>query len=199
MNRPTVYTLEQMEYMQDFIEGTFGNGGEGCVGHEIDSEYVHTDVAMVTTPEGYRCYATFGMGSREMDSPIPHLTRAELVMFASSKVEWSSEETIVIGNELQWLSKVPFRDETWVGPGHTLTASKEFRDAFGFDAFALDVIAGNDFPELGEVLFLVVIPIYQQEREKMMRENTLDVLNLLEERFGDEIYLADSGRGELVT
>ena len=39
----------------------------------------------------------------------------------------------VIATELQGLIKVPFRDRTWLGPGH----SEPFRKTFGFEAFAL--------------------------------------------------------------
>lgn len=197
MKRPIHYTLEQMEDVQNFIAETFGNGDEGLVGHEIESEYVHSDVAVVTTTEGSRCFATFGVGAREMNSPIADLARAELVMFASPEVELSGEKALVIASELQWLSKLPFRNNTWLGPGHTVTTSDHFQKTFGFDAFALDVIACSEFRELGRILFLMAIPVYQKEREKMMQGNTMDVLEQLEEKFGEEIYYADSGRDKL--
>ena len=198
MKFPIQYTLKQMEDVQNFIEDTFGNGGDCLVGHEIESEYVHSDVAVVTTAEGTRCFATFGMGAREMNSPIADLARVELVMFASSEVASTSKAALAIASELQWLSKLPFQNDTWLGPGHTVTASDYFRKTFGFDAFALDVIAVPEFQEMGKIMFLMAIPIYQKEREKMMRENTMDVLEQLEEKFGVALYYADTEREPLV-
>lgn len=193
------YTLEQMDAVQEFINKSFGDGGEGLVGHEIKSEYVHSDVAVVTAKEGSRCFATFGMGAREMNSPLAAdgLGRAELMMFGSADMELTGEEALAVASELQWLSKIPFRNDTWLGPGHTVPASDNFRKTFGFDAFVLDVIAAQDFEELGKILFLAAIPIYEGEREAMMRGSSLDVVERMEEAFGDEIYYADSRREEL--
>lgn len=197
MKLPVYYTPEQMDQVLEFINQSFGNGEEGLVGHEIESEYVHTDVAVVTTDEGCRCFATFGMGAREMNSPFPNLARAELVMFATEDMKVTGEEALVIASELQGMSKLPFENDTWLGPGHTVPASSRFCDTFGFDAFALDVIAASDFQDLGKVLFLAAIPIYNGERKTMMKRNTLDVLEQLEEEFGVGMYFADSYRMEL--
>ena len=194
MQTTTYYTEEQMDAVLNFIQKSFSNGEEGFVGHEIESEYVHTDVAVVTAKEGSRCYATFGMGAREMNSPVAHLARAELVMFASPEMELTGEEALVIASELQYLSKIPFHNDTWLGPGHTVPASQHFRKTFGFDAFVLDVVAASEFEDLGKVLFLMAIPIYQKEREKMMSGNTFEIMDVLLEEFGDALYYADSGR-----
>lgn len=199
MKVPIQYTLEQMEEVQKYIANTFGNGADGLVAHEIESEYVHSDVAVVATIEGSRCFATFGMGAREMNSPIADLARAELVMFTSSEVAPTSTAALAIASELQWLSKLPFRNDTWLGAGHTVTASDYFQKTFGFDAFALDVIAVPEFQDMGKIMFLMAIPIYQKEREKMMRENTMDVLEQLEEKFGVTLYYADTRREPLVS
>ena len=199
MKNPTYYTEEQMDEVLEFIQKCFGNGEECLVGHEIESEYVHTDVGVVTANEGSRCFATFGMGARKMNSPIAHLARAELVMFASPEIELTGKEALIIASELQYLSKIPFRNDTWLGPGHTVPASQYFHKTFGFDAFVLDVVAASEFKEIGKVLFLMAIPIYQGEREKMMQESFVNVLEQLETRFGDAIYYADSGREPLVS
>ena len=197
MKNPTYYTEEQMDEVLEFIQKCFGNGEECLVGHEIESEYVHTDVAVVTTDEGCRCFATFGMGAREMASPIPHLARAELVMFATEEMKVTGEEALVIASELQGMSKLPFENDTWLGPGHTVPASSRFCDTFGFDAFALDVIAASNFQDLGKVLFLAAIPIYKGELKAMRKRNSLVVLEQLEEEFGVGMYFADSYRMEL--
>ena len=40
MNFPVLYTSEQMERIQNFINETFGGGEEGFIGHELKSEYL---------------------------------------------------------------------------------------------------------------------------------------------------------------
>ncbi len=197
MNFPIYYTPEQTEEVQQFIVQSFGNDEEMLVGHELESEYVHSDVAVVTAKEGSRCFATFGMGARKMNSPFAELARTELVMFASPEVEPTGEKALAIASELQWLSKFPFRNDTWLGPGHTMTASAHFQKVFGFDAFALDVVAASDFPGVGKILFLMAIPIYQGEREKMIEGNTFDVLEQLEKKFDMAIYYVNSQRESL--
>lgn len=198
MNFPVFYTSEQMERIQNFINETFGGGEEGFIGHELKSEYVHTDVAAVTTADGDRCFVTFGMSAREMAAPIPQLANAELLMYASKNMELTSQEARVIMSELQSLSKFPFRNDTFLGPGHTIAASSLFEETFGFDSLAFLPMEMTQIGGVGDVLFLAVIPIHQQEREAMMAGNTFDIADRLLEEFGEELYYADSGREPLV-
>lgn len=197
MNFPIVYTTEQMEQLQDFISNTFGDGEDGLIGHELVSEYVHTDVAALNTEDGNRCFVTFGMSARRMNAPIPQLSHVELLMFASKDTVFTSQEAQVIMGELQSLSKYPFRNDTFLGPGHTIAASGLFEETFGFDALAFLPMEMSRIDSIGDVLFLAVIPIYQQEREAMIAGNTFDIADRLLEEFGDNLYYADCGREPL--
>ena len=192
------YTPEQMEAVQEFINETFGGGEEGLIGHELESEYVHTDVAALTTMDDDRCFVTFGMSARAMHAPAPTLAHVELLMYASKDTALSSFEARVIMSELQSLSKFPFRNDTFLGPGHTIAASDLFEETFGFEALAFLPMEMTQIEGVGEVLFLAVIPVYQEEREIMMSGNTFDVADSLLEEFGEEVYYADSDRTSLV-
>ena len=55
MNFPVLYTSEQMERIQNFINETFGGGEEGFIGHELKSEYLRR---YARQQEGGRCAGT---------------------------------------------------------------------------------------------------------------------------------------------
>lgn len=195
MKKPVCYTPRQAEQMQEFIEETFGDGDEGIIGHEIKSEYVHTDVLAVTTGEGDTCFATCGMGARQTNAPLPSLCRTELLMYASEEVAHSSREEAVIMGELQRLSKYPFKNNTFFGPGHTIDASAHFAQTFGFSAFVFLPFETVEPEDLGQVQFLLAVPIYQEERKRMMEDDPFRVIRQLQEAYEEELYHADSKRG----
>ena len=69
MERIICYTPEQVAQLQTYISETFGGGEDDLVGHEIESEYVHTDVQIIATKDNDLCFMTTGMGARKMISP----------------------------------------------------------------------------------------------------------------------------------
>lgn len=194
MKKPVYYTPRQAEQIREFIEETFGDGDEGVIGHEIKSEYVHTDVLAVTTGEGDTCFATCGMGARQTNAPLHSLCRTELLMYASEEVAPSSREGSVIMEELQRLSKYPFRNNTFFGPGHTIGASALFTQTFGFDAFAFLPFETAEPEVLGQVQFLLAVPIYQTERKRMIEGDPFRVIRRLQEEHEEELYHVDSKR-----
>ncbi len=193
------YTPEQMEQIQTFINETYGNGKEGLIGHEIKSEYVHADVMVLDSGEGDYNFATFGMGARKTNAPMPQLQRTELVMCATGNMALDSREAAIVIGELQRLSKLPFKNDTFFGPYHTIDASKLFTETFGFEAFLFADAHVVQVDDLGDVLFLWVVPIYQEEREEMIRWDGLDVLEELVLTFGKTIHFVDSGRDKLIS
>lgn len=194
MKTPIFYNDKQMQQAQEQIDEIFGGGQEGLVGHEITSEYVHSDVLVQSDREGNRSFVTMGMGARAMNSPIPGMQRVELAMLATQGVDGCSDEAKTIMCELQHLSKVPFQNNTFFGPGHTVNASEKFTQAFGFDAFLFMPISAMGIEDLGEVIFLLAIPIYEKEREMMIRGNSFEVFAQMQAQFEDEILFADTGR-----
>lgn len=181
-NIPITYTAKQSEEIQNFISDHFGEDFDSIV-HEIKSDYVHTDIMCLTDKEK-NTFVTFGMGARKMNTPVK-TNRCELVMFASSDIELSSKERCIIYNELVSISKFPFREETWLGNGHTMSASNAFKETFGYDYFALiKVPFSTKLTELdGEVTFLLLVPIYEKEREWCVNNHTLAFTDRLNEKY----------------
>lgn len=69
--------------------------------------------------------------------PLPDFQRTELVMSVSDSFDLMSREGGVLLGELTDLTQYPFRNDTWFGHGHTVAASKAFRETFGYDAWLL--------------------------------------------------------------
>ena len=198
MKSLTLYNPVQLEQIQNFIYENFGGEEDGLIAHELTSEYVHTDVQIVA-PEGRsRTFVTFGMGARKMNAPDPDLGHVELLMCASKNLDIYSEDTMKIANELVSLSKFPFRKNTWLHHCHTIDASDAFRETFGFDAFALISIDFTELDGIGEVNFLLAVPIYKKEREWMMNTDVYDGYLWLEETFGNQLYFVDSRRSTFI-
>jgi len=198
MKSLTLYNPVQLEQIQEFIYDTFGGEEDGLIAHELTSEYVHTDVQIVA-PEGRsRTFVTFGMGAREMNGPHPDLCHVELMMCTSKDLDIYSEDAMKIANELVSLSKFPFRKNTWLHHGHTIEASDTFRETFGFDAFAFISVDFTKIDGIGEVNFLLTIPIHKEEREWIMETDTFEGHLMLEEVFGNQLYFADSGRNAFI-
>ena len=198
MKSPTLYSPVQLEQIQNFIYENFGGEEDGLIAHELTSEYVHTDVQIVA-PEGRsRTFVTFGMGAREMNGPHPDLCHVELVMCTSKDLDIYSEDAMKIANELVSLSKFPFRENIWLHHGHTIDASDAFQEAFGFDAFAFICIDFTEIDGIGEVHFVITIPIHKEEREWIMETDAFEGHLILEEVFGNQLYFADCKRNAFI-
>lgn len=177
------YTPKQMNRVTDFIKEKFGDGNSQEVGwiiHEIKSEYVHVDVD-VTGNEDFQYFVTFGMGSREMSDYVTYmeeeLSRLELNIMLSIEYKLTDKDKLLIASELQKIAKYPFRENTFFAPGHTINVSKEFKKKFGYDYVLFFVPTESLFVEgLGKVHFIPLIPIYEQEREWMAKNNSFDWL-----------------------
>ena len=132
-NAPILYTQEQENEIRTFIHLNFGESE--FISHELNSEYVHTDTALIA-PEGQsRTFVTFGMGARPMNSPTD-VRRIELAISASPDMDVCSEKAVWLAGEITHLSKFPFREDTWLEAGHTINASEDFKKHFGYDYFA---------------------------------------------------------------
>ena len=161
---------DAMDEVTGFLKKEFGGGNNnGMIAHEIRSEYVHTDVLVMEPEDNVRTFATFGMGARRMNAPEPCANRVELIMMAAPKEEGEPhEKQLTICRELQSISKYPFRNNTWLGPGHTINASDKFKETFDYDFFLFAQYHHTlDVKDVGEVTFLIAIPVYEDERNWM--------------------------------
>ncbi|MBR6603713.1 MAG: suppressor of fused domain protein [Clostridia bacterium] len=187
-------SISQMDEITRFISEKFGDD-EGHILHELYSDYVHTDAIILKNKTGGHTIVTFGMSSCGIKSPIDYYNHIELVIEASGRFDMKSKNGMLIANELVGLTKYPFRNNTWFGEGHTVLASKAFRETFGYDAFLLeDVQSFAEIDGIGTVSFLSLIPIYKEEREWMMEYDSLIYLGLLKRIYGENIYCADVKR-----
>ncbi len=190
MNKtPIMYTDKQFEELENFIEENFGSHYDYIV-HETTSEYVHTDTFALKSKDGNKIFVTCGMGARAMNTPFG-LKRCELVMHARSRLPVTSETAMILAGELTKISKFPFREETWLGTGHTMDVSKKFKEAFGYDYVAfMELPHSASLTGIKEdVDFLLAIPIYEAEREWCVENHTLAFLEKLNEKFeGKELY-----------
>lgn len=185
------YTPKQMEEIIGFIEENFG-GGE-FIAHERESEYVHTDVNISDDGE-MKNLVTFGMGAGRMNAPVEPFERIELVMSVSQDID-----IIVPLGELVRLSKYPFRNDTWLGMGHTVNFTDDFKKAFGYEYILLApsslVFSPRDTTnDVKNVIFLTVVPIYKDEREWIVENNSFVYLDLLYNKFGDDMFKVDVNR-----
>ena len=186
-----IYTPKQMEEIIGFIEENFGEGE--FIAHERESEYVHTDVNISDDGE-MKNLVTFGMGAGRMNAPVEPFERIELVMSASQDID-----IIVPLGELVRLSKYPFRNDTWLGMGHTVNFTDDFKKAFGYEYVLLApsslVFSPRDTTNgVKNVIFLTVVPIYKDEREWIVENNSFVYLDLLYNKFGDDMFKVDVKR-----
>ena len=155
MSNQVIINYVYSEEFEKFIADNIGK--IETIAHEIVSEYVHSDVAIVND-EDESTFVTFGVGAREMNAPEGMYKRFEISMSAS-KDTLTYKQTFLIANELIKISKFPFKNNTWLGPFHTINASEEFSKEFGFKYFIFDVL--NEYDD--KVVVLKCIPIYEAE------------------------------------
>lgn len=189
------YTPKQMEEIIGFIEENFGEGE--FIAHERKSEYVHTDVNISDDGE-MKNLVTFGMGAGRMNAPVEPFERIELVMSASQDID-----IIVPLGELVRLSKYPFRNDTWLGMGHTVHFTDDFKKAFGYEYVLLApsslVFSPRDTTNgVKNVIFLTVVPIYKDEREWIVENDSFVYMDLLYNKFGDDMFKVDVKREHYV-
>jgi hypothetical protein len=119
------------------------------------------------------------MGARNMDcAPIEFqriLGRQEYYFLVSLDCELNLEDKGLLCGELNSITKYPFRNHTFLGPGHTINASKEFKERFGYDFLLFFAPTYElEVEDLGNVHFIPLIPIYEEEREWMVENNSFD-------------------------
>jgi len=194
--RVCMYSDNQLEEMDAFVEKSFGSHYDYVV-HEIESEYVHTDTFIVKNSMGEKSFITCGMGAGEMNSPTD-LKRCEVLLSASKKLAITSGEGLALSSELVAISKFPFRENTWFGPGHTINVSGEFKETFGYDFLAFcDSGVKIKLEKIDEdIHFLRLVPLYESEREWCVENNTIAFIDKLHEKYGDDIFKADFKRDE---
>lgn len=126
MDFTILYEEKTRELVEEFIFDHFENCDDGMICHEMESEYVHSDVFNFGSDffEGSRLYVTCGMGARSQNSLRPGYDHIELMMFGSENLK----NDIDVMNQLVNLSKYPFRTSSWLGPFHTIDVTEKIKE-----------------------------------------------------------------------
>ena len=190
-----IYTPEQLSEIQTYIATNLGSNETDYIAHEMESEYVHTDVLIVDNQVDLKVFASIGMGTKEMNTPDDYFKNIELMGFASEKLDIKSEESLIIAGELTRLTKFPFSENTWFGPGHTVNASEEFKKAFGYEYFLFAYSGFSvDVSGIGKVNYLTLIPLYKNERNYIVENGDTKFLKKLLAEYGEKAFVLNELR-----
>lgn len=171
MNKtPIMYNDKQFKELENHIEENIGFNYHYIV-HETTSEYVHTDTFALKKNDGDKIIVTCGMGARAMNTPFG-LKKCELVIQARSRLPVTSENAMILAGELTKISKFPFREDAWLGTGHTMDVSKKFKEAF--DELGIDYLIYGNLPgskKVGLAIENGVTMISEQKFAEMLEQN----------------------------
>ena len=193
------YTPEQLSEIQTYIATNLGSNKTDYIAHELESKYVHSDILIIDNQTDLKVFASIGMGAKEMNSPIESFQNIELMGFASEKLDVKSEESLIIAGELTRLTKFPFSENTWFGPGHTVNASEEFKNAFGYQYFLFTYSGFSvEVSDIGNINYLTLIPLYENERNYIVENGDAQFLQKLLAEYGANILLLNEPRKNIV-
>ena len=193
------YTPEQLSEIQTYIATNLGSNKTDYIAHELESKYVHSDILIIDNQTDLKVFASIGMGAKEMNSPIESFQNIELMGFASEKLDIKSEESLIIAGELTRLTKFPFSENTWFGPGHTVNASEEFKNAFGYQYFLFTYSGFSvEVSDIGNINYLTLIPLYENERNYIVENGDAQFLQKLLAEYGANILLLNEPRKNIV-
>lgn len=192
---PTMYTPEQLMEIENYIATNFGSNATDYVAHEIESKYVHTDILIIDNPKDLKVITSIGMGARRMDAPNDSFKNIEIMGFTSKKLKLKSKEELLLANEIIRLTKLPFSNNTWFGPGHTVNASRKFQEAFGYDYFLLAYSGFSvEISDIGNINFLTLIPLYENERNFIVENGDTEYLEKLLDEYGANMFILNEPR-----
>jgi len=178
-----------LQQISDHIEKHIGEI-KGVI-HEVIPSPVHVDIHVVNPSDAFPYFVlvTSGMSDKPMNVPkgIKEAKYAELVMILPN--DWftltkdNTVDTATFEDEniywpirqLQWMTKLPFIVDTWIGFGHSLAnpdGGKPYAPNVGFNNMLVSVPLAlpnaQEFKALTvnkdkEIHFYTLIPIYSEE------------------------------------
>lgn len=192
--RPELYAPEEMDAVEDHISSHFGDYPN--VFHELVSPDIHVDICLIEpTPErDYYTLVTCGMGAHSMgipeDAPKEELSRAELLICLPPdwEIQNDDEKWYWPIRCLKMLARLPGRENTWLGFGHTVSYGKVLEEHTPFSGIILldpqDAEDGAAFCQLpnGErVNFYQVIPLFSEELTYKLEHNAEALIDKMED------------------
>ncbi|MBQ5742701.1 MAG: suppressor of fused domain protein, partial [Clostridia bacterium] len=131
---------------------------------------VHTDVFSATDGE-MTVFYTVGMSAREMAAPSNCPKRVELMMTVRGEMKPEDPRSWIIASQLQSVSKLPFKQDTWLGDLHTVDAFDRLEKEFGYSAFLFLTPSDPCNLDGEEISFLEMIPLYADEYQWIVEKN----------------------------
>jgi len=187
-DRPECYSEEQEETVLAHIEEHFGPIDEILGEGDIKTVVVRSEERACTI------LCTAGMGARRMNVPRnlrPRgVDRVELFMVLPKDwdVQSAAEEERWPADWLRFLSELPFRDDSWLGFGQTVSNGKPF--ASNTELAGSLVVSATEFgSEAGEctlsdgtcVIFYGIAALYKEEMEYARENGAEALLDLMKE------------------
>ena len=191
-----VYTEEELEIVESYIETNFGTYAN--VFHEIVSPDIHLDICIVdpTEERNYYMLVTLGMGAHRMNVPKElaeyKLERAELAI--ALPPDWKIHEDDEVHywpiRLLKTLARLPIEDDTWLCWGHTIdNRARCYAENTKLTAALIvsaQIKGGGDtvcpLPNGDEVNFYQIIPLYRDELNYKFDRSAKELLNIFDER-----------------
>lgn len=174
-----LYSEDELEKYEKFIIENYGEFKE--VIYEIVSLDIHLDIIVIppTEENNYYKLITMGMGAYEMNIPKElnrkKLCRAELVMYLPPtwNLKSDKEEDTWPINCLKTLGRLPLKNNSWLGVGHTVSLDNNnspFANNTKLCSMFLLPALNNKYKEpnlkiknKGKINFYQLFPIYSEE------------------------------------
>ena len=198
-----IYDDDELDVLEEHIKEYYGDFP--TVFHEITSNDIHCDIACIPPTKERNCYTlvTMGMGAHIMDIPdeLPadEHGRAELLICLPPdwKLGESGEEWFWPISLLKDLARLPQNTNSWLGWGHSVDHQNFVAPNAKFCGSLLiypeNVPDGAEYcvlPNGEKVNFFEVIPLYREEMEYKINNNTKALL----ERMKDVSHIVDINR-----
>lgn len=194
---PIFYDEQQQKRLITALEEAVGKT-DGKICHEITSEYVHTDTLVLGDTGEEMVFATFGMSARRQNTPLPLFERVELMAFTAEEPEADADK-LLICSELCRISKYPFREDSWLGLGHTMDACAQMKERFGYAYYAfLGPVLTADVDGEGDVFYLALVPLYKEEWDWIVQHDTFEFFDAYTKKHGDLHFCIDQVREKFI-
>ncbi|CZT58029.1 Suppressor of fused protein (SUFU) [Eubacteriaceae bacterium CHKCI005] len=177
---PERYTEEELNAVEAHINKFFGNYDN--VFHELYSPDIHVDICVIKpTPErNYYTLVTMGAGAHRMNVPKEiqneKLDRAEMMICLPPdwKIGDSQEDWYWPLRWLKIMARLPGKEESWLGWGHTVSNPGEVPFADNTQLCGIMLLSPGEFakgadsctlPDGDIVRFYQLIPLYREEMD----------------------------------
>lgn len=188
-----IYNEKEMKAVEKHIEKYYGK--IGSVFHELYSPDIHVDICIIPPAKkrDYYLLVTMGMGAHKMNVPEQlseyRLERAELMI--ALPPDWKIEEQDEFWywpiRLLKSIARLPISANTWLGWGHTVDNQDPYADNTSLCGTVLlypeaGKADGNimSLPNGDDLNFYQLIPLYREEMEYKVANNTEALLEKME-------------------